>query len=57
MRAVGRETKLFMLGVATIALHATIVRAVLLPATMKLLGKRSWLPKLEHEPEVVPAQT
>jgi uncharacterized membrane protein YdfJ with MMPL/SSD domain len=34
------------------------VRAVLLPATMKLLGERNWwlpqrlgwLPKLEHEP-------
>jgi hypothetical protein len=36
---------------------------VLLPATMKLLGKRnwylptrlSWLPKFEHEPQVAPA--
>jgi RND superfamily putative drug exporter len=46
------------LGVA-ILIDATIVRAILLPATMKLLGRAnwylpkrlSWLPKLEHEPE------
>jgi uncharacterized membrane protein YdfJ with MMPL/SSD domain len=45
------------LGVA-IFIDATVVRAVLLPATMKLLGERNWwlpkrlnwLPKLEHEP-------
>jgi RND superfamily putative drug exporter len=51
-------------GLATaILIDATIVRAVLLPATMSLLGERnwwlpkrlSWLPKFEHEPEVVPA--
>ena len=48
---------------AAILIDATIVRAVLLPATMKLLGKRnwylpqrlSWLPRFEHEAEVVPA--
>jgi RND superfamily putative drug exporter len=48
---------------AAILIDATIVRAVLLPATMKLLGERnwwlpkrlSWIPKFEHEPEVVPA--
>ena len=42
---------------------ATIVRALLVPATMKLLGSRNWylpkglrwLPKFEHEPQVVPA--
>jgi RND superfamily putative drug exporter len=52
----------FGLAVA-ILIDATIVRAVLLPATMKLLGERnwwlpkrlSWLPKFEHGPEVVPA--
>jgi putative drug exporter of the RND superfamily len=41
---------------AAILIDATIVRAVLLPATMKLLGDRNWylpkwlewLPKLEH---------
>ena len=46
-----------------ILIDATIVRAVLLPATMKLLGERNWwlpkrlgwLPKFEHEPEVTPA--
>jgi RND superfamily putative drug exporter len=48
---------------AAILIDATIVRAVLLPATMKLLGARNWylpkglrwLPKFEHEPEVMPA--
>jgi uncharacterized membrane protein YdfJ with MMPL/SSD domain len=43
-----------------ILIDATIVRAVLLPATMKLLGKWNWylpsrlhwLPKLSHEPQV-----
>jgi uncharacterized membrane protein YdfJ with MMPL/SSD domain len=47
-----------------ILIDATIVRGVLLPATMKLLGDRNWylprglgwLPKVHHhEPEVVPA--
>jgi len=50
------------LGVA-ILIDATIIRAVLLPALMKLLGERnwwlpkglSWLPKFEHEPEAMPA--
>jgi len=48
---------------AAILIDATIVRAVLLPATMKLLGKRNWylprglrwLPKFEHEGQVAPA--
>jgi RND superfamily putative drug exporter len=47
-----------------ILIDATIIRAVLLPATMKLLGERNWylperlgwLPKFEHESEVAPAQ-
>jgi uncharacterized membrane protein YdfJ with MMPL/SSD domain len=52
------------LGLAVaILIDATIIRAVLLPATMKLLGKHNWylpkrlgwLPKFEHEPEVAPA--
>jgi uncharacterized membrane protein YdfJ with MMPL/SSD domain len=42
---------------AAVLIDATIVRAVLLPATMKLLGDRNWylpkwltwLPKLEHD--------
>jgi RND superfamily putative drug exporter len=48
-----------------VLLDATLVRAVLLPATMKLLGEWNWylpkwlewLPRVEHEPavgEVVP---
>jgi uncharacterized membrane protein YdfJ with MMPL/SSD domain len=52
-----------MLGVGlgfAIFLDATIVRAVLLPATMKLLGDRNWylpswlewLPRLDHEGSV-----
>jgi uncharacterized membrane protein YdfJ with MMPL/SSD domain len=44
---------------AAVLIDATIVRAVLLPATMKLLGDWNWylprwlewLPRLEHEPE------
>jgi RND superfamily putative drug exporter len=49
-----------------VLIDATIVRAVLLPATMKLLGDRNWylprwlqwLPRLEHEPapEAAPAR-
>ena len=47
---------------AAILIDATIVRAVLLPASMKLLGERNWyllkrlawLPKLEHEPQAAP---
>ena len=45
-----------------VLIDATIVRAVLLPATMKLLGDAnwylpswlSWLPRLEHESSVAP---
>ena len=48
---------------AAILIDATLVRAVLLPATMKLLGKRNWylprslrwLPELGHEPRMAPA--
>jgi uncharacterized membrane protein YdfJ with MMPL/SSD domain len=48
---------------AAVLIDATIVRAVLLPATMKLLGDwnwylpkhLSWLPRLEREPTPVPA--
>jgi RND superfamily putative drug exporter len=47
---------------AAVLIDATIVRAVLLPATMKLLGDWNWylprwlewLPKLEHAPERAP---
>ena len=45
-----------------VLIDATIVRAVLLPATMKLLGDRNWylpkwlewLPRLDHGPAVEP---
>lgn len=64
--ATGSDQTMKQLGIglaAAVLIDATIVRAVLLPATMKLLGERNWwlprrlhwLPKLEHEPEVVPA--
>ncbi len=51
------------IGLATaVLLDATIVRGVLLPATMKLLGDWNWylpswlhwLPKLEHRVELEP---
>ena len=56
--------KQFGVGLAiAVLLDATIIRAVLLPATMKLLGDWNWylpkwldwLPRLEHEPSVAPA--
>jgi uncharacterized membrane protein YdfJ with MMPL/SSD domain len=64
--AVGSDQSMKQLGVGlavAILIDATIVRAVLLPAAMKLLGERNWwlpqrlgwLPKFEHEPEVAPA--
>ena len=64
--ALGDSQEMKQLGVGlavAILIDATIVRAVLLPATMKLLGKRNWylpkglqwLPKFEHEPAVAPA--
>jgi len=64
--ATGSDQSMKQLGVGlavAILIDATIVRAVLLPATMKLLGKRNWylprslawLPRLDHEPEVAPA--
>jgi uncharacterized membrane protein YdfJ with MMPL/SSD domain len=48
---------------AAVLIDATLVRAVLLPATMTLLGdwnwylprKLSWIPQLEHEPKPVNA--
>jgi RND superfamily putative drug exporter len=47
-----------------ILIDATLVRAVLLPATMKLLGRHNWylpkrlgwLPRFEHEPTPEPAR-
>jgi len=55
--------KQFGVGLAAaILIDATIVRGVLLPATMKLLGERNWylpawlewLPRLEGDEEVAP---
>ena len=65
--ATGSDQSMKQLGVGlavAILIDATIVRAVLLPAAMKLLGERNWylpkrldwLPKFEHEPEVMPAK-
>ena len=59
--ALSAEQDLKQLGVGlgvAIFIDATLVRAVLLPATMKLLGERNWwlpkrlnwLPKIKHEP-------
>ncbi|MBD0328971.1 MAG: MMPL family transporter [Thermoleophilia bacterium] len=58
--------KQFGVGLAAaILIDATIVRAVLLPATMKLLGEWNWylpawlewLPRFEHAPDDVPEAT
>jgi uncharacterized membrane protein YdfJ with MMPL/SSD domain len=55
------DFKMMGVGLAVaVLIDATIVRAVLLPATMKLLGewnwylprRLDWLPKLSHEPSV-----
>jgi RND superfamily putative drug exporter len=64
--AMGSSQDMQQMGVglaAAILIDATLVRAVLLPASMKLLGTRNWylpkrlnwLPKFEHEPQVAPA--
>jgi uncharacterized membrane protein YdfJ with MMPL/SSD domain len=64
--ALGSDQVAKQIGVglaAAILIDATIIRAVLLPATMKLLGARNWylpkglgwLPKFAHEPEAAPA--
>ena len=63
--ALGSDQLAKQIGVglaAAILIDATIIRAVLLPASMKLLGERNWylpkrlgwLPKLEHEPARAP---
>jgi uncharacterized membrane protein YdfJ with MMPL/SSD domain len=63
--ALGSDQLAKQIGVglaAAILIDATIIRAVLLPASMKLLGERNWylpkrlgwLPELRHEEEVVP---
>ena len=64
--ALGSDQLAKQIGVglaAAILIDATIIRAVLLPASMKLLGERNWylpkrlgwLPKFEHEPQAAPA--
>jgi RND superfamily putative drug exporter len=59
------EFKQMGVGLAVaVLIDATLVRGVLLPATMKLLGKWNWylpkrlrwLPKLEHEPLPEPSR-
>jgi RND superfamily putative drug exporter len=59
------EFKQLGIGLAVaILLDATLIRAVLLPATMKLLGNANWylprrlhwLPRVRHEPAPVPAR-
>ena len=59
------EFKQMGVGLAVaVLIDATIVRAVLLPATMKLLGdwnwylpkRLDWLPRFDHEPQVEPAR-
>ncbi|MGI8781570.1 MAG: MMPL family transporter, partial [Solirubrobacteraceae bacterium] len=59
------EFKQMGVGLAVaVLIDATIVRAVLLPATMKLLGERNWwlpkrlnwIPKIGHEPQPEPAR-
>jgi RND superfamily putative drug exporter len=63
--ALGSDQVAKQIGVglaAAILIDATLIRAVLLPASMKLLGARNWylpkhlsaLPKFAHEPEVAP---
>ena len=67
MFALSSELQMKQMGVglaAAVLIDATIIRGVLLPSAMKLLGDRNWwlpkrlgwLPKLRHEPEVVPAK-
>jgi uncharacterized membrane protein YdfJ with MMPL/SSD domain len=60
------EFKMMGVGLATaILIDATLVRAVLLPATMKLLGDWNWylprslhwLPRIAHEPVADPARS
>ena len=58
------EFKEMGVGLAVaVFIDATLVRAVLLPASMKLLGERNWylprslnwLPEFRHEPVAIPA--
>jgi RND superfamily putative drug exporter len=66
MFALSSELQMQQMGIglaAAVLIDATIIRGVLLPATMKLLGDWNWwlpsklefLPRISHEPEVQPA--
>ncbi|HEX6582072.1 MAG TPA: MMPL family transporter [Thermoleophilaceae bacterium] len=66
MFAMSSELQMQQMGIglaAAVLIDATIIRGVLLPATMTLLGdwnwylprKLGWLPKVSVEPEVAPA--
>jgi uncharacterized membrane protein YdfJ with MMPL/SSD domain len=66
MFAMSSELQMQQMGIglaAAVLIDATIIRGVLLPATMKLLGdwnwylpsRLGWLPKVTVEPEVAPA--
>ena len=66
MFALSPEAQMQQLGIglgAAVLIDATIIRGILLPATMKLLGdwnwylpsRLGWLPKVSPEPEVQPA--
>ncbi len=66
MFALSSELQMQQLGIGlatAVLIDATIIRGILLPATMKLLGdwnwylpsKLGWLPKVSPEPEVQPA--
>jgi uncharacterized membrane protein YdfJ with MMPL/SSD domain len=66
MFALSSELQMQQMGIglaAAVLIDATIIRGILLPATMKLLGdwnwylprKLGWLPQVSPEPEVQPA--
>jgi uncharacterized membrane protein YdfJ with MMPL/SSD domain len=66
MFALSSELQMKQMGIglaAAVLIDATIIRGVLLPATMKLLGdwnwwlpnRLGWLPQLNVEPEIEPA--
>jgi uncharacterized membrane protein YdfJ with MMPL/SSD domain len=67
MFALSSQVQMQQMGIglaAAVLIDATIIRGVLLPAVMKLLGdlnwwlpsRLNWLPKVSHEAEVVPAK-
>jgi uncharacterized membrane protein YdfJ with MMPL/SSD domain len=67
MFAMSSELQMQQMGIglaAAVLIDATIVRGILLPATMKLLGdwnwylpkSLGWLPTIRHEPQLEPAR-